>query len=148
MAHHCASPASCGTTPTRAQLHAAIEIALAGYTNQKGNVSAGSLQIDTAGIFVKEGTAFRRVSFTEVLFAESRDNYVLLMLGSGETAFIRSTLAEFLKRAPKFLQIHRRYAVATVKVSQILVDEVQLGSHALPLSRSYRAALLQALDIR
>ena len=135
---------------TRAQLHAAIEIALAHFSAGIG----GSTTIpDTqaagdAGIFVKQGAAFRRILFSEVLFAESRENYLRLVTGSGEEATIRSTLADFLARAPGFLQTHRSFAIAGDKVSEVLPDELRAGTFRVPLSKTYRVALMQALGIR
>ncbi len=133
---------------TRAQLHAAIEIALAGYTDPNNNAISDVQSKDNMGIFVKKGNSFLRVSFSEVRFVESKDNYLQLMLGNGEFAFIRSTLAQFLARVPGFIQTHRSFAVARKAVLEVLADEVKTSAHTVPLSKTYRAALMQALGIK
>lgn len=123
---------------TRPQLHAAIEIALSAYTDHKGKIPSEARPIDTASIFMKQRGNFHRVAFSEVFYAESRDNYVLLMLDKGEIAFIHSTLAECLKLAPKFLNVQHSYAVAPDKVSNVLTDEVRIAilrPTALPFYR-------------
>ena len=135
---------------TRAQLHAAIEIALANFSVSLSGSAAASLPAgsEPSGIFVKEGTAFRRILFSDVLLAESRDNYLRLVIGSGEEVMIRSTLADFLERAPGFIQTHRSFAVAGARVSEVLTEEVRAGVQKVPLSKTYRPALMQALQIR
>ena len=136
---------------TRAQLHAAIEIALVNFSQGVGAISAAApapASLEHAGIFVRQGTGFRRILFSDVLSAESRDNYLRLVIDSGEEVLIRSTLADFLARATGFLQTHRSFAVAKSRISEVFTDEVGVGSQVVPVSKTYRIALMQALGIR
>lgn len=135
---------------TRPQLHAAIEIALGNFSNgpsDNTNTSAATVASDS-GFFVKLGTAFRRIMFSEVLFAESRDNYLRLMIADGQEVMIRCTMADFLAQAPGFLQTHRGFAVAGARVTEVLTDEVRIGPHTIPLTKTYRTSLLLVLGIR
>ena len=146
------SPAAFLAKPvTRAQLHAAIEIALVNFSlGLRCTATTAPLPpaMETAGIFVRQGTAFRRILFSDVISAESRDNYLCLLVDSGEEVLIRSTLAEFLGRAPDFLQTHRSFAVAKSRISEVFADEVGVGTQVVPVSKTYRVAMMQALGIR
>ena len=136
---------------TRAQLHAAIEIALAGFAasaESNNNIASAPQVTEAAGIFVKQGAAFRRLLFSDVLFAESRDNYLRLVIGNGEEAMIRSTLAGFMERVPGMVQTHRSFAIAPKSVTEVFGDELRIGIHKIPISKTYRPALIQALGIR
>ena len=132
---------------TKAQLFAAIEIAVA---NSSGKQPAQLQQVGTMqpGVFVKDGAAFRRVFFNEILYAESLDNYLRLVMQHGEEVVMRSTLGDFLDEAPGFLQTHRSFAVAADKVSKVHTTEVETGSHTVPMSKTFRPIVMEALGIR
>ncbi|MES2628755.1 MAG: response regulator [Bacteroidota bacterium] len=133
---------------TRAQLHAAIEIALDNFLKFKSTQDTQTpAATENDGIFVKQGNTFKRILFSEILYAESQDNYLRLVTGT-EAVLIRSTLADFLVQTPGFLQTHRGFAVAVNKVKEVHSDEVILGSHAVPLSRTYKVTLFEALGLK
>ncbi len=134
---------------TKAQLYAAIEIAIAQTVSRQPVASLPQQAItETEYVFVKEGSAFRRILYADVLFAESKDNYLRLFTRFGEEALVRSTLGDFLDRVPGFLQTHRGFAVARSQVTGLNTDEVQVGSRTVPLSKTYRPTVLDALGIR
>ncbi|RYD53614.1 MAG: response regulator transcription factor [Sphingobacteriales bacterium] len=134
---------------TKAQLYAAIEIAIDQVSNR--NATTEPLQqapSETEGVFVKQGSAFRRILFTDVLLAESRDNYLRLITTTGEEVLLRSTLGDFLERVPGFLQTHRSFAIARKQITGLSIDEVYLGSRTVPLSKTYRLGVLETLGVR
>lgn len=132
---------------TKAQLFAAIEIAIASYSGKQSPAP----QIPTTqspGVFVKDGAAFRRIFFSEILYAESLDNYLRLVMQGGGEVVMRSTLADFLQEAPGFLQSHRSFAVAADKVEKVQAAEISAGGLRVPLSKTFRPLVLEALGIR
>ena len=132
---------------TKAQLFAAIEIAIGTYSGRQ-SAAPPPASAQAPGVFVKDGNAFRRVFFNEILYAEILDNYLRLVMQSGEFVVMRSTLGDFLTEAPGFLQTHRSFAVAADKVEKILATEIQLGPHTVPMSKTFRPGVLEALGIR
>lgn len=135
---------------TKAQLFAAIEIAVAAHSGRQQATATPVVPAagGTPGIFVKDGGAFRRIFFDEILYAEILDNYLRLVMQNGEFVVMRSTLGEFLLEAPGFLQTHRSYAVASTRISKVSVSEVEVGTHTIPMSKTYRSGIFEALGIR
>ena len=129
---------------TKAQLTAAIEIAVATYT---GSLPQPQLP-QSPGLFVKDGDAYRRIQYADILFAESQSNYLRLVPATGEEVQIRSTLAEFLEAAPGFVQVHRGFAVAPHSVSNLHPNQLFIGAHCIPVSKTFRSAVMLALGIR
>ncbi len=132
---------------TKAQLFAAIEIAIATHVGRTAPAQALAPN-PSPGVFVKDGAAFRRIFFNEILYAESLNNYLRLVMAQGEEVVMRSTLGDFLAEAPGFLQTHRSFAVAADKVSKVHATEIQAGNQTVPLSKTYRNDVLESLGIR
>lgn len=146
-------PAAFLTKPvSKAQLFAAIEIAMASTGSAKGHSSAAAAPttLSPQYLFVNDGRAFIKVAHDEILFAESEENYVRLHLMGGKTVMVRTTFTDFITglNTKRFVRVHRCYAVATDKIAKALPEEVMVGTHRIPLSRTYRAEVMTALGIR
>lgn len=136
---------------TRAQLYAAIEIAMANY--QRPAPPAGKVGIHTPvtqPLFVKDGYNFRKVDESEILYAESEQNYVVMQLSDGRRVSMRGTLSEFeVKLNPQhFLRTHRGFIVRIDKIEQVGGSSLTVGGRQIPVSKANRDALLRTLGIK
>ena len=141
---------------TKQQLFAAIEIAAA--THNAAHTTQQTIPVKdklakpgmAEALFLKEGASFRKVLLNEILLAETEENYVRLRLISKRTMLVRMTLTDFFAQLPEhqFTRIHRCYIASLAHVAQATVEEITLDDGTtVPLSRSYREAVMQQLGI-
>ncbi|MBL7717295.1 MAG: LytTR family transcriptional regulator DNA-binding domain-containing protein [Flavipsychrobacter sp.] len=125
------------------ELQAAIEIAMHNFYAQQGPVQPGS---GKDFLFVKDGTELHKLHFSEILYLESDHVYVSLHTAT-RRYLVRTSLQNYIEQLDKdlFLRIHRSYVVNLSKIDKVLGSQVQIGSRNLPVSKSYRDALLSRL---
>ena len=137
---------------TKAQLFAAIEIAIAAFTAARsaGRPDNGGNKSKPDYLFVNDGTGFLKVKHNEILIAESEENYVRLHLSSGKTLLMRHTFTEFAGTLDpqQFIRVHRSYIISIEHISKASADEVEVAGRHIPVSKTYRSALWQHLGIR
>lgn len=109
--------------------------------NQKGTNEGGDY------FFAKTGTKFEKVVFDELLFAEAKDNYIMLHT-TQKALMVFMTFKEMeAYLAPKsFVRIHKSYIVNVDSIESIDNDEVKIGTHKLPVSRVYRNDLIEKIQ--
>ena len=92
------------------------------------------------------GEVWYRIPYKEILYFESDRRKVNCVTSNNSYSFygkldgVTEELADF-----GFVRIHQRYLVRADAISQICANEVQIGTHTLPISRSYHQAALLAL---
>lgn len=94
---------------------------------------------DVSSISVKSDGKLYRVSFDEILFAESNGDYITLHTDDQKITFY-ATLKDFCEQLPDhlFCRIHRSYIVAMNRIDFVEGNVVQLGNHKLPVGKSYK----------
>lgn len=137
---------------TKEELYAAIEIAFSNFTGNQTEAKAekGTVHPAKTFMFVKDGYVFRKIFFDELLFLESEANYVLLHLTSQKKVMVRSTINDFMEQLDpaRFQRIHRRFSVNTHFIEDIFPGELSLHGLKLPIGKSYREELFNALGIK
>ena len=120
-------PASYLAKPvTKEQLYSAIEIALSNYFVSKSVDQESSpnqqMESERDWLFVKDGHAFRKVFYQDLLYLESESNYVALHLVGNKKILIRSSMDDFIQLldARLFIRVHRGFAVNTSKVDGLI----------------------------
>ena len=90
-----------------------------------------------------------KVMHSDILFAESRKNYTRLVLDGGSSVMMRGTFSDIASQLnpEEFPRVHR-LLVAQRKVTMALPEALLLGQHRVPMSKSYRDAVLQILGIK
>lgn len=137
---------------TKEELYAAIEIAFSNFTGNriepKSENSASSQNRNF--MFVKDGYVFRKIFFDELLYLESEANYVLLHLTSKKRIMIRSTINDFMEQLDpeRFIRVHRRFSINISFIENIFPNELSLQEIKIPIGKSYRDELFNALGIR
>ena len=137
---------------TKEELYAAIEIAFSNFTgNQIEPKSENSASSQNRNfMFVKDGYVFRKIFFDELLYLESEANYVLLHLTSKKRIMIRSTINDFMEQLDpeRFIRVHRRFSINISFIENIFPNELSLQEIKIPIGKSYRDELFNALGIR
>ncbi|MEP7169199.1 MAG: response regulator [Bacteroidota bacterium] len=133
------------------ELFAAIEIAFNNYSTSKASTST-TIKTDTPKdfIFIRESHRFIKLLFNEIVYMESRENYVLIHTKEKKGTIIRSTFSDFLTQLPaeKFYRTHRSFAVQINLVENIEPTEVFACGFKIPISNTYRVGLFNVLGIK
>lgn len=136
---------------TKEQLYSAIEIAFSNFNpaSHTENYKSISTQSINDSVFVKDGYAFRKILFDEILFLESDANYVSIHLADGKKIMTRNKMENFILQLDKniFIRIHRSFAVNRKRIEGVFPTELSIGATKIPIGRTYRDELLKRLGI-
>ncbi|MDP4202808.1 MAG: LytTR family DNA-binding domain-containing protein [Bacteroidota bacterium] len=97
-------------------------------------------------IFVKTTQKMEKIFFRDILFVEGMENYVSIQTPSGKV-ITHTSLSDFLKKLSpyKFIQIHKSYIINQDHVSSVEGNLLNIGKYKLPISRNYKAKVLDVL---
>lgn len=103
---------------------------------------------DGEHIFVKSNLKKRKIYINEIKWIEALGDYVKLITNT-KSFVILSTMKAFENELPKglFLRIHKSYIVNLKKVERYDSKHVEIEKMKLPLSRTRKTQLSQALDV-
>jgi DNA-binding LytR/AlgR family response regulator len=97
-------------------------------------------------IFVKTDKQLVKVKHDEILYIESMQNYIQIILENEKhiTLVPLKKIMEILPRN-KFIQIHKSYVVSKSKVEAISGSQVVVGNHKIQIARSFKEEVIQSL---
>lgn len=97
-------------------------------------------------IFVRSDRKMIKINFSEVHYIESLSDYLKIHL-EDKTIITRETISNLETMLPQndFLRVHRSYIVALAKIQSYTNEEVEVGNHQIPISRSYKDEVLKRL---
>lgn len=104
----------------------------------------------TAGsIFVRSEGRHVRIDLQELLFVETLDDYLILMMEDKSKHIVHSTLTAMEKRLPadRFFRVHRSYLVNLEKVDDVEETSLVIQRKVIPVSRAYRKSLRLKLGL-
>lgn len=136
---------------TKEELFAAIEIAANNFNSTLVVRPAKSDAADANNYtFIKDSHRFIKIMFKEIVFVESRENYVVINTTDKKSFTLRSTFSEFLAQLPEemFFRIHRSYAIQIGLIDNFGNSEVTVSGITVPLSNTYRDGLFSLLGIK
>lgn len=129
-------------------LYSAIEICLHNSAkNKEEKEQADSLIIKDA-IFIREGSCFQKVKFTDIFYLESEHVYVQVHT-KDKKYLVRSSMQQFLEyfNPEKMVRIHRSYAINMELVQTLHTDHVITNGVELPVSKNYRDDLFSRVRL-
>src|SRR5688572_10105374 len=96
--------------------------------------------------FVKSNGRYERIFFADILFVESMQNYVIIHLPA-QKHIVYMTLAGIQEQLPadEFLKVHKSFVVAPAKVNSIDNNELLIGQHRIPVSRTLRDEVVKRI---
>jgi DNA-binding LytR/AlgR family response regulator len=128
---------------TQSDLYTAIEIGLNNFEMQKTMNS----KVQTS-IVIKDGYDLINISFSEIVFLSSADNYVKFYLKNGKSILSRSTISEMISRLPQnlFCQISRSSIINMNFISKVEKNNVLVNDIPLPITSTYRQKLIAQIN--
>lgn len=100
-------------------------------------------------LFVRQGDAFVKISWTDILYAESMQNYTKLHFKE-RILTIHQTMLALEEALPNnhFFRIHKSFLVNVNHIDIIAGGRVYIADQELPISRTKREELLQNVVFR
>ncbi|TGD79811.1 LytR/AlgR family response regulator transcription factor [Hymenobacter wooponensis] len=97
-------------------------------------------------LFVKVGTRMLRVDFSEVLYIEALSTYSVLVT-KAQKHIVYLTLKALQERLPfaHFVRVHRSYIVNTALIDAVQDNTLKLGTHEVPVGKSYQEEFFRGL---
>jgi two-component system LytT family response regulator len=97
-------------------------------------------------IFVKTGYDWSRITLSKLLYIEADGNY-LTFYETDKRILTRMTLSEILEKLPNtaFVRIHKSFVIAISHIDKIEKHQITLADRALPVTATYRDAVLTRL---
>ncbi|MBO0357622.1 response regulator transcription factor [Hymenobacter sp. BT186] len=104
------------------------------------------LHVGAEFISIREGHRTSRVPVQDIVYLEALDNYTRIHTAQRRYLTL-ANLRDLCEQLPaaRFLRIHRTYAVAVAKVSQLAGASVVVDGLELPVGRTYRPQVAAAL---
>jgi len=104
-------------------------------------------KIEGDSLFIKDGTDWHKVKYSDVMFLEASDNYTIV-----HTLSKRYTLSKTLKtiqdQLPSewFIRVHKSYIVHKDHISKIEEGYLKVGDKGIAVGRSYKNDLFAQLN--
>lgn len=108
------------------------------FTMLKQKANAYDVLFKTDEIIFKTGLSTTKLNSNEILYLEAFGDYTKIVT-ENRVYLTLATLSNFLESLPigKFIRIHRSYVIAINKVSCLHSKNINLGSHTLPIGKTY-----------
>lgn len=134
---------------TKDELFACIEIAFNNYSRFTKPVEQ-TTALNHNYIFIRDNHRFVKLLFENIVYFESRDNYIEIHTTDKKKIITRHTLSDFLEQLPagKFYRTHRSFAINTNLIDNIENTDVFVAGIKVPMSSTYRDGLFQLLGIK
>lgn len=99
-----------------------------------------------ADMYIRQGDAFLRIEWKDILYAEGMQNYVKLYF-TNKVFIIHQTMASLEDILPKdhFFRIHRSYLINISHIHKIEGGHVSINGSNLPIAKPKRQDLLNAV---
>lgn len=96
--------------------------------------------------FIKADNKLAKICFDDILFAEALQNYVSIHTRTKKyiTYLTFKSIEEYLP-ADRFIKTHKSFIVSASKIDHIDGNEIRIGEHHIPISRSSRDDVMDKL---
>ncbi|WP_070137838.1 LytR/AlgR family response regulator transcription factor [Crocinitomix algicola] len=75
----------------------------------------------------------------EIVYIESDNNYISIIVKSGKSMIERMALKDFLRKLPSnFMQIHKSYAINLERVKEFTGTHVKMQGKDIPIGRNFK----------
>lgn len=97
-------------------------------------------------IFIKSDNKLIKVYYEDILFVEALQNYVAVHTRDKKyITYLTIKGVEDNLPADRFLKIHKSYIVSLSKIDSIEGNEVRIGVHSLPISRTSKEEVMEKI---
>lgn len=98
-------------------------------------------------IFVRSDRKMIKINFSEIKYIESLSDYIKIYL-TDNIVITRETISNIELKLPQnsFLRIHRSYIVSITMISSYTNEYLEIDKIQLPISRTYKNAVIKKLE--
>lgn len=99
-------------------------------------------------VYVKDKSSLIKLSISDLYYLEAADNYAILYHKDGR--YVQSSTLKDMEHKLShsgFIRVHRSYVVNLQKIDSVHPKHLLIGDTEIPVSESFRAKLLQELDV-
>ena len=113
------------------------------YEVRESNQAAGN---EKDYFFIKADQKLVRIGYSEILFVEAMQNYIIVHTPSRKliTYLTFRAIQDYLP-ADRFLKVHKSYIVAMDKIESIEGTDIRIGTHYIPISRNLKEEVMERL---
>lgn len=100
-------------------------------------------------LYIKGNKQLQKVFVDQILFLESRRDYVCIHVAGHPEVITRQTISYFEDLLPeqKFIRVHRSFIVAVDKVTAIESTRLHVDSHVIPVGRQFKVTVADRLRV-
>ena len=107
---------------------------------------AGESKLEQGHFFIKSDSKLIKIKYEDILFVEALQNYVTIHTKDKKhIAYLTFKSVEENLPQDQFLKIHKSFIVAISKIESIEGNEIRIGSHSLPISRTSKDAVMERI---
>ena len=98
-------------------------------------------------IFVRSDRKMIKINFVDINYIESLSDYIKIHLAD-KTVVTRETISSIEAKLPQknFIRVHRSYIISIDKIALFTNEYVEINTHEIPISRSYKNEVLLRLE--
>jgi DNA-binding LytR/AlgR family response regulator len=106
-------------------------------------------QVTGNHIFIKSGTKFFKVNFSEIIYIEAMKDYLKIHT-AGYKLVTLHTMGEMEKLLPdkQFLRVHKSFIVAVGYIVSIYGNSIEMGKAIIPIGLSYKTNVMNFISRR
>lgn len=112
------------------------------YWQMKQQSDAYEVLFEREVLTIKEGYNQVKLPLHEIIYLEAMQDYTKVVTEK-KNYLTLATLSRFMEKLSieKFLRIHRSYAVALSKVTELMGNKINCGGTILPVGKTYRSTI-------
>lgn len=116
---------------------------------QQLSVVNGNAYSDEPFIYVKENKRVLKIHLHEILYMEGLSEYVQIYT-EDKKIVTKNSMTNMQSKLPdsEFMRIHKSYIVSMSKIQAFTTSTVEVPGKKLPIGRSYKNAVLEALQLQ
>lgn len=101
-----------------------------------------------AFVYIRVNKSMRKVFINQIMFIESRKDYVKIFLSTGESFLAKQSISamENMLSTHSFLRIHRSYMISKSKITGYDAHNVLIGEKKIPIGRFYKQQVMEAIS--
>jgi two-component system response regulator LytT len=108
-----------------------------------------SPEVKSENFFVRSEGKHVRIDLEKLLYVETMDDYVVLIMEDKSKHIVHSTLSAMDQRLPdnQFFRVHRSYLVNLERIDDVDETSLVIQRNVIPVSRAYRKPLKERLRL-
>lgn len=96
--------------------------------------------------FIKADNSLVKIFYADILFVEAMQNYVTIYTSEKRyISYLTFKSVEDYLPASGFIKVHKSYIIAAARVDSIDGNEICMGRHRIPISRSLKDEVMEKL---